>query len=295
MADNTRTQQAEVLGQDAAVLSICEVGLGSILHGLHIPLSGYFLSLNQIFLLARSVFKLRDAKAAMIISAITAVLKSLSPAGKKMTPMLAISAQGFLFSICNFILGTGVLGCVFGGAVASTWSFLQPLLIYYLIFGHNLITAIEYFLKKIQETWAVFSLTPTDLVMAGCVLILLKAALASSVVVLARFLPESQFQKFQDKLLQAARHGRNQKKERGRLGGMVSYLLQPLFLLSLGLTIAFFVFVEASFVEIFWAALRPIAVAILLFLIWRWLPFHRLEGSSNAFAVALARVRSFFK
>lgn len=295
-------KNTEILGQDAAFLSICEVGLGSLLHGLKVPLSGYLLSLNQTFLLARSVFKTRDRTAAVQISAVAAVLKSLSPAGKKLTPMLAISAQGFLFSLGNLFFGANLLGSLVGGAVSSTWSFLQPLLIYYLIFGHNLVSAADYFLRKMSESFETLPLDASDLVAAAAALICLKAVFAMGLVILARYLPETRFQKFQKRLLSAAEKA---KADRGTLEASnprlsasaraaAKDLLNPLFLVSFVLTVAFFVFVEASFSQVFWAALRPLAVGFLLFLGIRMIPFARLEGHNNTFSVALTKVRKFF-
>ena len=92
--DNT-----EEIGKQIASLALIEVGLGSLLHSLKIPLSGHFLSLNQTAFLSRSSFKLNSKKAPLEISLTASILKSLSPAGKKLTPMLAIAAQGLLFYI----------------------------------------------------------------------------------------------------------------------------------------------------------------------------------------------------
>ncbi|MFM8268834.1 MAG: hypothetical protein ACKN9V_01485, partial [Pseudomonadota bacterium] len=91
-----------ITGVYAGILSLVEIGLGGLLHGMKIPFAGTFLSLNQGFFLTRLI-KLNcfspDARTLPFrVSNITALLKSLSPAGKKLLPMLAISAQGFLFS-----------------------------------------------------------------------------------------------------------------------------------------------------------------------------------------------------
>ena len=46
MKQKDKDSQVDVVGTHAAMLSISEVGLGSLLHAFHIPFSGYFLSLN---------------------------------------------------------------------------------------------------------------------------------------------------------------------------------------------------------------------------------------------------------
>jgi hypothetical protein len=77
---------AEEIGKKAALLSIVEIGLGSFLHAFSIPFAGHFLSLNQGFILTRAAIETNDRRSPGIISAVAALLKSLSPAGKKLTP-----------------------------------------------------------------------------------------------------------------------------------------------------------------------------------------------------------------
>ena len=100
--------RAELIGLWAATLSIAEVGVGSFMHAFHIPLTGTFLSLNQAAFLTR-LTKLNqhrdDARGlAFDVSTVTALIKSFSPIGKRLTPMLAISVQGLLFGCFDRIL-----------------------------------------------------------------------------------------------------------------------------------------------------------------------------------------------
>lgn len=70
----------------ASVLSFAEMGIGSFLHASHIPFRGQLLSLNQIFILTQTSLmssRKRTEFAPLIISAIAATIKSLSPMGKK--------------------------------------------------------------------------------------------------------------------------------------------------------------------------------------------------------------------
>ena len=48
-------ESVEQIGLHATALSLSEVGLGGVMHALHIPFTGTLLSLNQIFLLTRSL------------------------------------------------------------------------------------------------------------------------------------------------------------------------------------------------------------------------------------------------
>ena len=47
----------ELIGKYSAGLSLIEVALGSLLHALHIPFAGNFLSLNQGYLLCRAALE----------------------------------------------------------------------------------------------------------------------------------------------------------------------------------------------------------------------------------------------
>ena len=81
----------ETTAHNAALLSGSEIGLGSVLHGLKIPFSGHFLSLNQGFILSRATIKSKNVKNSKFIpisiSNISSLLKTLAPAGKKLTPL----------------------------------------------------------------------------------------------------------------------------------------------------------------------------------------------------------------
>lgn len=293
-----KERKMEVLGQDAGLLSLCEMGLGSLLHSFKIPLSGHFLSLNQIFLLSRSTFQTQDPRAGAIISGIAAVLKSLSPAGKKLTPMLAISAQGLLFSLAPLFMGPYLLPALLGAALASLWAFAQPLLIYYFIFGRTLFLAVETFYQKMQDTFSFLPVNPEALWPLIAAAIALKIILAMAVVILARTLSDSAFARWQKKLLLSApQKARSTLLPQGTasLGQNMRLawkdLMNPLFFLSLILTLFFFLYAEASFGRILWHLLRPIAVGFLLFLAVRSLPLEKWARRFPVFLQALEKVR----
>ena len=123
----------------AAAQSVTEVGLGSLLHGLHVPLTGHFLSLNQGVLLTWAIRSAASRKEAVrrssFISTLSALVKSFSPAGKRLFPMIAIATQGGLYSVGVALLGVNAGGAALGLALLSLWPFAQPLLMAYLIFG----------------------------------------------------------------------------------------------------------------------------------------------------------------
>src|SRR5262245_25316383 len=121
---NQNVSYIDVCGTYAALLSASEIGLGSILHTFQVPFSGHFLSLNQIFILSRASTEVGRNGSLLIpgsISFIAAALKSLSPSGKKLTPMLAIGMQGILFNTGIVLIGHNIAGRIFGACIASLW------------------------------------------------------------------------------------------------------------------------------------------------------------------------------
>jgi hypothetical protein len=145
MEQGQESARIELIGKYSAGLSLIEVALGSALHSFHVPLAGDFLSLNQGYLLCRASVRSNAnnlGKVGYSISNVSAVLKSLSPAGKKLGPMLSLSAQGLLFSLGEFLLGQNLAGWMLGMILLSLWTFVFQLVTYYLMFGPDLFRGI---------------------------------------------------------------------------------------------------------------------------------------------------------
>lgn len=278
------------IGAKAALLSAVEVGLGSVLHGLSVPFAGHLLSLNQGFLLAWSVRTSGERAAAGPISTTAALLKSLAPAGKKLTPMLAIAMQGQLFALGPLLLGTGPVGAALGVALLCLWGFLQPLLIYGLIFGSALVNVADFYLKLLNE---LYPISEQDLLAAVAGLVLFKIALGFIVALLAYRLPERHIEAYTRWALQRPLAPRAQSSSPWR--GALKDLLHPLFICSWLLTVIFFVFAQGAQASAIWVLLRPLAIGFLVFLGLRLLPLdaivRRLQQSHPRTAQALEEAR----
>lgn len=283
--ESPTTNLTDRIGRDGAVLSVTEIGLGSLLHSLHIPLSGHFLSLNQAFILSRATLAVRKLRGARFtgsyISNIAALLKSLAPAGKKLTPMLAISAQGLLFTIGATIFGANAIGVLVGAVLLSVWAFVQPLLIYFLIFGRTLIDVANYYIDKLQE---ILPVTTENLITILATLISLKALLALAVAALAIWLPPATADRYVKTLVGWSNRRRPQffdsaqpKQSKWTAARFAAHdLLNPLFLISIGLTLFFFIFSESDASTTFWGIMRPVAAAFVLFYLIRTVNFDTL-------------------
>jgi len=274
----------DLAGRTAAILSVVEIGLGSFLHSLRIPFTGHTLSLNQGFFLSRASLKVRNIKFSRImgsqISLIQATLKSLSPAGKKLTPMLAIATQGALFSFGTLLFGVNALGIIMGMIFLSLWAFVQPVLIYYLLYGKNIIHIADYFFEKFIR---VTNFSYQDLWTVLAVIVLVKLILSVLISIIALKLPEKNVKILEEKLI-------NLNKKRKRMELLepqmnvsltkkaklaLKDLFNPLFVLSLIISMVFFYLVDTPKSEMIWFLIRPIAAGFLIFFLIRAVPFGK--------------------
>lgn len=280
---NHNDEKFKYLAKYTFILFLSETGLGSLLHGLKIPLSGHFLSLNQSFWLTRLSLKTQRKEDSNHAAQVASVLKSLSPAGKKLTPMLAISMQGFLFHLPLYF-GINVLTLIAAGFLLSLWAFLQPLLIYLIIFGKGLFDVAQYFLEKLNE---VISFVPTELSKILIFVITIKLSLSFIVSLLAIKMNDQKeanlAKKIEDNF---SKNPKNQKTPKSFLTGLVYDLTRPLFLITFTFTVLFFTFSESNYSKVIWSSLRPLATAIIIFSFLRLYPTEKIlklfkEESTN--------------
>ena len=274
----------EKISAAAAILSLTEIGLGSLLHSFKIPFSGHFLSLNQALILGKSQLSIKTQQRARLapsqISLVSSLLKSLSPSGKKLTPMLAISAQGFLFNVGTIIFGINPLGIWIGTILLALWGFIQPIGIYMLLFGENLLYMTKYFLKK----FSVFTtITADDIWTVLLIITAIKITLATVVTALIFLLEKEHYHQWQMKLLKKSAHKRKNIEHQFEQTGLkvaskkaLKDLLNPLFIFTWILTGTFFYFAKSEHAPLIWILCRPLIIGYFLFLGIRLLPFDQV-------------------
>jgi hypothetical protein len=253
--------------------SATEIALGSIIHAFHIPLGGHVLSLNQIVLLTLASKKATDRKMgaslASQISNTSAALKTLSPMGSRVRPMLAISAQGLLFSVGQLIFGPTLWGAILGSALSSVWGFLQPLLISSFILGGIFLEGIE---KLWTEVASIFHLSPSFGIKLLIAIVLLKAVIASILAGTA-WLSGSTFEdRYMNQIEEWSKAASISKKPASSplpgnspINASLKELLHPWFLASLVLTLIFFICVKhPTTFEMILYVLRIVAGALLV-------------------------------
>ena len=274
-----------------SLLSITEIGVGSLLHAFKVPFGGHCLSLNQGFVLMQSVKKLtpqvaafgdgriQAARSTSNISLVTALLKSLSPAGKKLMPMLAIMVQGLLFSLGTILGGVGKFGMFLSLALLSLWAFAQPLLMSWLIVGTNFWEALELMWQKLAEplgleNHSIFS------ILLGFVLFKLLLALILVMISDRIGLKYSEALAEKGKAALKSRVGLKSTQQNSNAGHPLLMTLRdltsPLVIFSVLLSFIFAYFAKSSHSELVWALVRPVAAAFVGFYLIRIFPTEKM-------------------
>lgn len=244
----------------ATHLSLVEILLGSVGHGLKIPFTGQFLSLYQLNVLANSLNKDSLPRSSTVeISGIVAVMKSLSPAGQKLGPMVSILSQGILFWSGTLMGGVNIFGQLLGATLLSLWSFIQPLITYGLVYGIDLFRMIEFYREKTAKEYPYAQKYLIGFVIC---LILLKIILAWAIIGLSFFKKDEWLleTKNLEKLIPKQKQADPSVWKKA-----FKDLLNPLFLFSFFLMVIFLWQIETNMSRVIWLSLRPLAIAYLIF------------------------------
>lgn len=264
---------AEEIGKKAALLSIVEIGLGSFLHAFSVPFAGHFLSLNQGFILTRAAIESGDRRAPGIISAVAALLKSLSPVGKKLTPMLAIGMQGQLYNLGLLLLGNNGFGRILGMSLLCIWGFVQPLVLFLVLYGKSLVEMAEFYANELSK---VFRVTPDDFISILISLVVFKIICGVVIVILAQILKKKKVEQYETWLI--SKHKSEEQKSEGKSPWMMALkdLLSPAFLITWFMMLLFYYYSDHLWSADIWMILRPVAVGYLIFLGLRIFPVEKL-------------------
>jgi nucleoside-triphosphatase THEP1 len=128
--------QAAVLG---SLWAASEIILGSFFHSLKLPLRSVILASIGVTLMVALGRRWSQNGLFWRAGLICALMKSLSPAGLILSPMVAIFAQGLLMELCVRTGGRNFLAFVCGGILAVSWNLLQYLAYHILIYGYDIV------------------------------------------------------------------------------------------------------------------------------------------------------------
>lgn len=246
----------------AAQLSLTEICIGSVGHGFKIPLTGQVLSLNQLAFLLNALNRDHLPRSATFeISSIAAILKSFSPAGQKLGPMLSIAMQGFLFWAATTAIGIHIFGQIIGAVLLSLWAFVQPLITLFIIYGTDLILITRHYLQRLRGDYEFVALS---LGYAIAALIALKICIAIALVIYSRKSGREIRLISENKLSRLVVH-QMPAPSRTPLRSALRDLTRPLFLLSFILMLVFIWQLNSSLSQKIWLSLRPLGIAFILF------------------------------
>lgn len=277
----------DFIGRQAGLLALVEIGIGSLLHALRVPLRGQALSINQCFFLSRAVLARekfhRSRSEPFLISSVAALLKSLSPMGGRLGPMLAISAQGFLYTLGIWIFGRTLPGAILGSMLSGMWAFLQPLAGAYILFGATFFKAGAGFAEWTSEHFPWLNTDRWILLLVG--ILSLKALLCTAAAMAAWFMNDQGYANYEKRMKSwAARSmaktpGPRQTEAPRPLSqaalGALKDLTHPLFLFSLLITGVFLMYAEGDGRRVLVLMLRPLALGFAAFFFLRSAPVDK--------------------
>lgn len=250
----------------AAQLSLTEISVGSIGHGFKIPLTGQVLSLNQLGFLLNALNRDQLPRFSVFeISGIAAILKSFSPAGQKLGPMLSIAMQGFLFWFGTALVGVNIFGQLLGAVLLSLWAFIQPLITLTFIYGLDLPKLYEFYFQKISDDYSFIAMA---LIYSFLLVLIVKIILALTITVLShQFKKEIKIIK-PDKINNLAKLA-DRNPQNSTLRAVLKDMLRPLFIISFVLLLVFIWHANSSYSQKIWMGLRPLALAFIIFYLIR--------------------------
>lgn len=122
-----------------ALWGVLETTLGAFLHSLRIPFAGVLLATAAAALMAsqRVIYPRRGLTLAT--GMIAALVKTISPGGVVLGPMLAIFSEALLAESCFLFWGAVAPAAALAGALCSIWSAFQQLLTQYVFYGRGII------------------------------------------------------------------------------------------------------------------------------------------------------------
>lgn len=163
-----------------------ECGIASVLKTLGVPCVGQILSLHQLFILCRAKRCCQGRFLGIKISSSAALFKASIVQGKKITPFIALCMQGLLFD-----LG---LGGFFGALLLSLWAFIQPILIYYMLFGKTLFISCK---EQINS----FGISDTMVYSFLCGIVFVKIVLSWLIVLFEERISDVQLARYEKRMV----------------------------------------------------------------------------------------------
>lgn len=242
-----------------SLLATSEIGIGALLHAFRVPFTGHLLSLNQIFILNLALRQhdiKQDPGRLISITHIATAAKAITPAYKKITPIIALYAQTFLLYAPYVALGKTLAGQILGCLLSTLWAFIQGMISLYIVFGSALLSGVT--------TLSYLKLSPFYIAVIIGLLIVGKMALACATISIANYISPQQLDAYTKTISKASlRKTQDQASRQSAFSDLcrLSFFV-PLILCGLGLWLQ-----GSTYEEMLLYAARAIAATFLISLI----------------------------
>lgn len=253
------------IGGYGAGAGAIEMGLGSALHGMRVPLRGLVLSSLQASVMTLAGSGLGRRERIVWVPFIAAGLKALSPAGNRLRPMLAITVQGLLYASAVRILGWNALGIGLGGWLVGAWAAAQGVVLQWLLVGHQLLRAYDAVIDWVSRHWHLGSPGLWTVVGVWIALWGSVSSVATLITWRRRRLPR-RFTELMGRRLEGLRDPDAPRRSRRRavLLGLRD-LSRPEFWMPLAIIAAVIMAAGAPWGSAFWMAVRAVIVGFVVF------------------------------
>ncbi len=159
-----------------ALWGCIEMTFGAFLHTLHIPFAGVVLASIGACILVGGRQILPRRGTALATAVVAALLKSLSPGGVILGPMLGILMEGTLVELAMLISSRSMATALLAGVLVACWAAVQKVLVQVLLYGAPIIDLYVALLHKATDWLGLAASTGWDAVaMLLSVLVLMGA------------------------------------------------------------------------------------------------------------------------
>ncbi len=125
-----------------------ELTLGTFLHVLHVPKTGLIMTFLSLILVLAQRHIFSDRGSTICVGIIAACIKSLSPGGIILGPVVGIIGEAILIELCFFVPKRGWLPAMIAGGLAVTWSQMQSAFNLWIYYGQDFIDGICVAIEK---------------------------------------------------------------------------------------------------------------------------------------------------
>jgi len=133
------TRELVLLAVFGALWGIVEIGLGSVLHALNVPLLGSVLAALGIMIALLGRLYVPRRGATLFMGVIAMLLKLFSLGGVVLGPMVGILTEALCAEIVlSFFKQPNLVAFMLAGAMAVFWTMIHPFLTGFLFFGRSL-------------------------------------------------------------------------------------------------------------------------------------------------------------